>query len=309
VSPELPASIVQDPPLMGLEAQRIFCRPLDSSPAFAFISNALPVCYELHLGALARHLITETLTRVRQAQGTEDEVYAICADSRARFERSGILGRLASYKEGSVRRTLHLTRLETAQGEVVDVGCGDNRLGQVLTVGNENCAVTGIDIRTDPALLLDSRLAFAQQPSPTSIPLEDEYADHVLFRYSLHHMLPAAQRSLLTEALRVLKPGGELIVVEDSYGPVPALAGNYLTAEFEALPSETDRLTALSMLDASSCFVVPEEMPFTFSFHSAETWVQIMKSAGFSEIIYRYWGFSMFSLYAAPMTLFTARKL
>ena len=163
--------------------------------------------------------------------------------------------------------------------------------------------------RTDPALLLDSRLAFARQAAPASIPLEDAIADHVLFRYSLHHMLPAAQRSLLAEALRVLKPGGDLTVVEDSYGPAPALAGNNLTAGFEAMPSEADRLTALSMLDASSCFVVPEEMPFTFSFCPAGTWVQIMKNAGFGEVRYKYWGFSMFSLYAAPMTVFTARRL
>ena len=88
-------------------------------------------------------------------------------------------------------------------------------------------------------------------------------------------------------------------MIEGSYGPAPALAANSLTAGFEALPSEADRRTALSILDASTCFVVPEEMPFAFSFYPAGIWVLIMKNAGFSEVRCRYWG-SQCSVFMLP---------
>lgn len=127
-----------------------------------------------------------------------------------------------------------------------------------------------------------------------------------MFRYSLHHMLPGAQESLLRAAVRVLRPGGQVVIVEDSYDEdAAALADNVVTSAFGRLSAE-DKLAALALLDASSCLTTPEQMPFAFSFRSAADWRRLLSDVGFPAPATEYWGFSMFSLYAAPMLIIRA---
>jgi ubiquinone/menaquinone biosynthesis C-methylase UbiE len=294
-----------EPPLRGIEAQRIFRRLAAHTDAFQVIERALAVSYELHLGAAARDFVTDSL-RALAACPTEAKVDEVCAAARDRFATAGY-DKLSRYKAGALRRTLAVTRLDTCTGHVVDVGAADNRLGECLLQSNPQCErVTGLDIRRDRALRTSDRLDFALQSSDTDLPLPDASADVLVFRYSLHHMTPSAQQRLLHAARRVLRPGGEILVVEDSFDDrQPPLADNAATRAFGHLGEES-KYAALALLDASSCLTTYEQMPFAFSFRSGVEWEHLLFEIGFQHVRTEYWGFAMFSLYAAPMLIIKA---
>jgi SAM-dependent methyltransferase len=300
-----PSGPVAEPPLLGIEAQRIFRRLATHTDAFQVMKRALAVSYELHLGAAARDFVTKSLRALAACQ-TDAEVDEVCAGARDRFATAGY-DKLLRYKAGALRRTLAVTRLDTCTGHVVDVGAADNRLGECLLQSNPQCdRVTGLDIRRDRALRTSDRLSFVLQSSGTDIPLPDGTADVLTFRYSLHHMAPSAQERLLHAARRVLRPGGEIIIVEDSFDDrQPPLADNAITKAFGRL-DEKSRFAALALLDASSCLTTYEQMPFAFSFRSGTEWQDLLFEIGFRRARTEYWGFAMFSLYAAPMLVIRA---
>jgi SAM-dependent methyltransferase len=144
--------------------------------------------------------------RVRRAMSpTDDEIAAMPLSVNARIARE-LLGE--------------------ACGSVLDIGCGEGKFTRALTafVGQ----VAGVDVKANKIAMaqeackregvsVDFRVA-----SGEDLPYADGAFDAVVFSNSLHHM-PAPAKAL-REALRVLKPGGLLYVME----PVPA--GNYFEA-------------------------------------------------------------------------------
>jgi ubiquinone/menaquinone biosynthesis C-methylase UbiE len=76
------------------------------------------------------------------------------------------------------------------------------------------------------------------------LPLADGSVDATLFFNSLHHVDPAAQGAALAEAARVLRPGGDLLVIE------PLASGSYFEL-LRPLDDETAvRAAALAAIDA-----------------------------------------------------------
>ncbi len=78
-----------------------------------------------------------------------------------------------------------------------------------------------------------------------ALPLADASVDAALFFNSLHHVEPAAQGAALVEAARVLRPGGDLLVIE------PLAQGSYFEL-LRPLDDETEvRAAALAAIDAA----------------------------------------------------------
>jgi SAM-dependent methyltransferase len=113
--------------------------------------------------------------------------------------------------------------LANAGSSVVDIGCGEGKFTRALT--KQFREVHGVDVKADKiaegqaaakaeGVSVDFRVASGQD-----LPFPDASLDTVVFSNSLHHM--PDPKLALAEALRVLRPGGHLYVME----PVPA--GNY----------------------------------------------------------------------------------
>ena len=116
--------------------------------------------------------------------------------------------------------------LARAGARVIDIGCGEGKFTRALTALFSE--VHGVDVKADKiaeaqaaakaeGVDVDFRVASGQ-----ALPFADAYFDTVVFSNSLHHM--PDPKLALAEALRALKPGGRLYVME----PVPA--GNYQEA-------------------------------------------------------------------------------
>ena len=97
---------------------------------------------------------------------------------------------------------------------VVDIGCGEGAVAQA-------CARAGAEVRGyDPFIpgtgWIDEGAGRYRltQARADAIPEADASADVVLFVYSLHHIAQARMGAALSEARRVLKPGGRLCVAE-----------------------------------------------------------------------------------------------
>jgi ubiquinone/menaquinone biosynthesis C-methylase UbiE len=105
-----------------------------------------------------------------------------------------------------------------APGEVVvDLGAGTgllalalaDRVQKVWAVDNSRAMGEYLRVKAESAGLDNVRVVYA---SVTNIPLVDCVADLVLSNYCLHEMGERDKRCALTEAFRVLRPGGRLVI-------------------------------------------------------------------------------------------------
>ncbi|WP_405392038.1 class I SAM-dependent methyltransferase [Streptomyces sp. NBC_01102] len=300
-------SAISGTPHIGIEAQHIYLRFNGNTEAYDLLEDMLPLSYELHMGREVRELIADGLAALRKCT-TEEEADAVFAASREAYERQGFASLLTKEKEGGWTRTMRNAGLDAASGHFVDVGNPNNKFGDFLLRHNSRLEkVTGVDHRIDPGVLTGERLHFAHQEDESAIPLPDAVADVVGFRLALHHMTTDVQEALLREASRILRPGGEILIIEDSYTDAPALNDNALTMRFNRLGDE-DKYALIALLDASSCLTTYETIPFPFTYRSITQWEEQLRAVGCGEVRSIYWGFPMFTQYNAPMGIIRGSK-
>ena len=102
---------------------------------------------------------------------------------------------------------------------VVDLGAGTGLLA--LELAPRVAEVTAVDISERMLERLDARAAAdgVDNVRPVvgdlrSLPLEDDWATLVVSNYAFHHLVDADKELALTEARRVLAPGGRLVVCD-----------------------------------------------------------------------------------------------
>lgn len=98
--------------------------------------------------------------------------------------------------------------------DVLDIGCGHGALAR--TLWRAGFTVTGID--PAPEAVAAARMAVPEtrivQGGAEALPFATASFDACIFLNSLHHVPVPLMQAALREALRVLRPGGELMIVE-----------------------------------------------------------------------------------------------
>jgi ubiquinone/menaquinone biosynthesis C-methylase UbiE len=127
-------------------------------------------------------------------------------------------------------RALHEHAVELAgiaRGQtVVDVGCGTGNLSFAVLAAHHDARVIGLDPDRN-SLRRAARKARRRGLSLTlvqgyadRIPAEDASLDHVVSSLALHHVDDDGRVAVAEDALRALRPGGKVTIV-DFGGPTP----------------------------------------------------------------------------------------
>lgn len=163
-------------------------------------------------------------------------------------------------------RLVKQANVEHAQS-VLDLGCGTGTLTRMLIQTYPNASLIGLDI--DPAILAIAQHKATHLPirwvcaAATNIPLASHSLDRVVTSLMLHHLTPTNKKRALAEIFRVLRPGGQLHVVDfgqphSSYARLIAP----LVRPFEEVASNLDGY--LDTLFADACFTrINESAPIT----------------------------------------------
>lgn len=103
---------------------------------------------------------------------------------------------------------------EIGARDVLDIGCGHGTLAKSLS--RDGFRVTGIDPSAEAIATATARVPDASfvTAGAEAIPFAHASFDAAIFLNSLHHVPVPAMLDALKEALRVLRPAGEVIVVE-----------------------------------------------------------------------------------------------
>lgn len=120
--------------------------------------------------------------------------------------------------------TRHLRRQGRQRGvRVLDVACGTGRTLAQIHAALPEVRLSGLDL--SPFYVQEARLRLAHVPDVSlvtenaeSMPWKDGFFDVVTSTYLFHELPRAARRNVFREMLRVLAPGG-LLVIEDSAQP------------------------------------------------------------------------------------------
>ena len=139
----------------------------------------------------------------------------------------GFVGRLIVWQMNHTHSSLTdwaLSHVEIApRATILDVGCGGGRTVQKLAVAASEGKVFGVDYsrqsvaaarRTNAPSIADGRVEI-QEASVAQLPFADATFD-LATAIETHYYWPDLEKNL-AEVLRVLKPGGRLVLVAEAY--------------------------------------------------------------------------------------------
>lgn len=140
-----------------------------------------------------------------------------------------------------------IAQAQIAAGQrVLDLGAGTGTLTVMLKQAYPRVDVTGLD--GDPAVLALAREKAAaagvtirfDHGLATALPYDDAVFDRVLSSLMLHHLTTEEKRRTLAETWRVLRPGGELHVLD--FGPPQNALAWLISLIFRRLERTADNI-------------------------------------------------------------------
>lgn len=178
-------------------------------------------------------------------------------------------------------------------GEVVDVGCGDGKVGHFFNRSGTN--VTLCDVYEHPNIA-HTGLRFHELKQIGSLPFLADSFDCALVLTVFHHC--DEPLSLLRDVARVLKPGGRLIVIESVFGVNGDQAGIEATPEnhaFLQLSGEQQRLSNIFFDHFYNRIVHYSDDPakkvnIPFNFNTPAEWDRAFTSFGLHPVALRHLG-------------------
>jgi demethylmenaquinone methyltransferase/2-methoxy-6-polyprenyl-1,4-benzoquinol methylase len=135
---------------------------------------------------------------------------------------------------------------------ILDVGTGTGRLGRAVRRTNPSARVVGIDF-TDGMLRRASRDLHPTRADALRLPFADEQFDAVVSAFVVRNLADVADG--IAEQVRVLRPGGRLVMLETTPGPEQPLLRPLVRFYFRRVVPLLGRVIAG---DASAYTYLPE---------------------------------------------------
>lgn len=149
-------------------------------------------------------------------------------------------------REQETRLLNSLAELLKDGDEVLEVGAGEGANLVNLDAGTKHCSIVAIDFSAQKSELCNKN---AQQAQPnlsctalcadaTKLPFASNTFNVVYCRDLLHHIDPAQKQQVVSEMVRVCKPGGKLLLIESNgRNPIITLHALLIKAERGELQS------------------------------------------------------------------------
>lgn len=122
---------------------------------------------------------------------------------------------------------------------ILDIGCGDGISAVFFNKYFSTSQYQGIDVSEESIKEAEARNVPTATFKPYDgfhIPFADNHFDIVFIACVLHHILPEHHLQLLTEAKRVMKPGGRIYIFEHNpYNPVTRKIVNDCVFDHDAI--------------------------------------------------------------------------
>jgi ubiquinone/menaquinone biosynthesis C-methylase UbiE len=142
-------------------------------------------------------------------------------------------------------RLVDLARIEAGQ-RVLDVGCGTGTLALLIQRRHPGVEVHGVD--GDPKILEIAGEKAARAGAPLKLahamawelPYADSTFDRVVSSLVFHHLVTSDKRRAAREILRVLRPGGELLLAD--FGPPRTRRGRAIAWMLRGFEEAADNL-------------------------------------------------------------------
>ncbi|MEO0394346.1 MAG: class I SAM-dependent methyltransferase [Pseudomonadota bacterium] len=175
--------------------------------------------------------------------------------------------------------------LEAFQGRAMgDIGCGT---GDLLTyLQAQGAVVCGLEPRTDAVSDANMRLKQSDavvQGEAQCLPWADNTLDDAIFCMSLHHVPAALMMAALDEAVRVVKPHGQITVIE----PIADGAGynveRLIDDEAAVRQAAADALTAF-MAKGPVTLMLDERIAWHYDYQSFDGFIEVMVGIDLSRM-------------------------
>lgn len=132
---------------------------------------------------------------------------------------------------------------------VLDLGCGTGTLMVMIKSVQPLVALTGLDGDADVLTIARAKVAGAgldisfSQALASNLPYPDNTFDRVLSSLVFHHLSSEVKRAALSEAHRVLRPGGELHILD--FGAPGTVLGKVAAPVIRRLEQAADNIDGL----------------------------------------------------------------
>jgi SAM-dependent methyltransferase len=157
---------------------------------------------------------------------TNDEVGSYERAAHSILEHEGITAAIPEKLQERARIMYKQIVPHLLQGSVLDLGCGDARLAELLA--RDGFTMHLADVYEHPNVAT-TNMEFTLLGQNADVPLADNRFDNTLLLTVLHHSDDPIQ--VLREARRVTRPEGKVIVIESVYG----VHGRELSSDQHAL--------------------------------------------------------------------------
>jgi len=196
---------------------------------------------------------------------------------------------------------------------LADIGAGDDQLISALRQ---------VEPTITQAFATDIFAPLHSSGYPNCIFIPQVFADSTLLKcrsintmtmsVMLHHIEPSIQHRLLTHAVSVIKPGGRLIIIEDSFpeGAYQLSKDDFFAERFLAFSTE-DKLKVLGFLDwwGNRFMKNNSSIPLPLLFESIEHWQARLEDLGLKKITAEFVGFPEMSTHMMmPKALFVYER-
>ncbi len=229
---------------------------------------------------------------------------------RTYIERTNFVTIYQKYKIGAYGRRFSLFQRFVEGPLVADIGCGSGDLSEAIIQNIPSVRkIIATDIK-EYHKITNPLIEFKPQLQPDKIPIDSNVVDTAILIYVLHHVEERYQKNLLKELHRILKKGGKVIILEDTYSnTLQPEYGRKLLKKF--LKFDDKRKKEVLAFSDWLCNKVFEKlniaMPYTFK--SMEEWEDYFNKAEFYVKHKQFLGTLKNGLSLSPKGFFVLEKI